>query len=75
MSNLLLLGTGGTIACRPMEKGLSPALKAKQLLGFLSLPQAAEMDARDLFNLDSSNIQPEEWRKLAAALKDAVGEY
>ena len=70
---ILLLGTGGTIACLPGEQGLAPAFRAKDLLDFIDVP-ADEIISRDLFALDSSNMQPEEWRVMARAVRDAVSE-
>jgi len=70
---ILLLGTGGTIACLPGEQGLAPAFCARELLDFIDFP-AGEITSRDLFALDSSNMQPEEWRVMARAVRDAVNE-
>ena len=70
---ILLLGTGGTIACLPGPQGLSPALKAKDLLEYIPAVDA-EIISRDLFALDSSNIQPEEWRTMAQAIRDSLSE-
>lgn len=60
-----LISTGGTIACLQTEKGLRPALGAGELL------REAGVDAdsaQDLFFMDSSNVQPEEWIDIAAAI-------
>lgn len=70
---ILLLGTGGTIACLPTEQGLAPAYQASDLLQFIPAPQN-EVVSRDLFALDSSNIQPEEWLAMARAVRSAVDE-
>ncbi len=76
MRKLLLLGTGGTIASMPSADGLAPGLKAAQLLPFAGSGWT-DVDCRDIFSLDSSNIQPEEWRVMAeetaAARKDYAG--
>lgn len=70
---ILLLGTGGTIACLPTAQGLAPAFRAQELLQYISLPDV-EIVSRDLFALDSSNIQPEEWRMMAQAIRDSIAE-
>ena len=70
---ILLLGTGGTIACLPGKQGLAPAFSASELLDFIQPPDC-EITSRDLFQLDSSNIQPEEWRAMAEAVRAAVAE-
>lgn len=74
---IALLATGGTIACRSTAEGLTPALSAQALVAEVRESQTMELVARDVFSLDSSNIQPEEWTKLAvatdAAMKDCDG--
>lgn len=69
--SILLLGTGGTIACLPGPNGLAPAYQAADLLKFLSVPHE-DVESRDLFAIDSSNMQPEEWRVMARAVREAV---
>lgn len=72
--HLILLATGGTIASVPSDRGLAPGLTAKDILQICPLENCT---GSDVFHLDSSNIQPEEWRTLASAiriaLKDADG--
>lgn len=73
MKKILLMATGGTIACKHTANGLSPQLSAGELLEFV--PQAAQnVDTLELFCMDSSNVQPEEWRIIAnAAAQNAAG--
>lgn len=73
MMRILLLATGGTIACLPSSQGLAPSFTAAELLKYVCLPEA-EIVSRDLFALDSSNIQPEEWRSMAHAIQSSIGE-
>jgi L-asparaginase len=78
---IVVLGTGGTIASTESSHGLHPAYRAAELLARMpeaaEVPGVARLEARDVFLLDSSNIQPEEWRELArataAAFSDADG--
>ena len=70
---ILLLGTGGTIACLPSPNGLAPAFKAQDLLRYIHLPQV-DIVSRDLFALDSSNIQPEEWRMMAQSIRESIAD-
>jgi len=69
---LMLLATGGTIACTPTENGLAPTLHAQDLLDILGASLPCEVEARDVFQMDSSNMQPEEWSILARAIDDAL---
>ncbi len=68
-SRITLLATGGTIASLQTASGLAPAMRAEDLLAACpKLHSLAEITARDVFSLDSSNIQPEEWQELARAI-------
>ena len=69
---LMLLATGGTIACTPTENGLAPTLRAQDLLDLLGPSLPCEVEARDVFQMDSSNMQPEEWSILARAIDEAL---
>jgi len=69
---LMLLATGGTIACTMTENGLAPTLHAQDLLNMLYGSLPCEVEARDVFMMDSSNMQPEEWSVLARAIDDAL---
>lgn len=73
---LLLLATGGTISSREGEKGLSPALSGEGILNTLAqVSTAYDLDTRDILQLDSSNIQPEDWQHIARALHRSLPFY
>lgn len=76
MKQILLLTTGGTIASQKNEQGLAPALHGGDLISLLrtGYPQC-EFSFEDLLDLDSSNIQPEEWRLIAARVYAALPQY
>lgn len=71
---LMLLATGGTIACTQTDKGLMPTLTAADLLASVADSLPCEVVPRDVFRMDSSNMQPEEWCKLAKAVDKALRE-
>lgn len=76
VKNILLLSTGGTIACTPTAEGLVPTLSAADIVAFV--PEIADIcrfDAITVFNLDSSNIQPEEWLTIAHAVAGHLSSY
>lgn len=63
---ILLLSTGGTIASAPTEHGLAPAVDGRELLSRIAPSvQQYQLESEDVLNLDSSNIQPEEWQVIA----------
>ena len=74
MKKLMLLATGGTIACTPTENGLAPTMNAQDLLHAIGDALPCEVEARDVFRMDSSNMQPEEWSVLARAVDEALQE-
>ena len=70
MKKLLLLSTGGTIASVMTENGLAPAATPKELLSYI--PEAGkfcEISVRQLFNLDSTNFQPEHWIRISEEIR------
>lgn len=69
---LTLLATGGTIACTQTDNGLAPTLHADDLLAAVKDSLPCEVVARDVFLMDSSNMQPEEWSALARAIDEAL---
>lgn len=70
---ILLLCAGGTIACRPGDAGLCPALDSHALLSHLeSMTPAYDIQPLDLFSLDSSNIQPEHWQTAARCIYEEL---
>lgn len=76
MKNILLLSTGGTIASTSCETGLAPSLNANDILNFVpELKGLCNIDCMTLFNLDSSNIQPEEWRIIASEVYKGLQNY
>lgn len=68
----MLLATGGTIACTQGEHGLEPTLHGRDLLAAIQTDLPCAVDARDVFLMDSSNMQPEEWSALARAVDEAL---
>lgn len=72
MKKLRLIATGGTIACEHSAGGLAPALNAGDLLERIG---AGGIDCVDLFNMDSSNIQPEEWCRIAEKTLKSSWDY
>lgn len=75
-TKIKLFATGGTIASAPSGAGLSPAVSSSGLMEFLQgVPQDVKIDTEDLFSLDSSNIQPEEWQIMAQKIYACLPDY
>ncbi len=76
MKNILMLATGGTIASQSGDNGLTPLLTSTQLLEYVpAARQFCHVDALQLFNLDSTNMQPKHWLKIAAAIEEHYDRY
>ena len=65
---ILLLTTGGTIASMPGGEGLEPHRSEVMERELQQLRTYYDITVRDLMCLDSSNIRPEEWQEIAAAI-------
>ncbi len=76
MPHILLLTTGGTIASQQHAYGLAPALHGSDLVTQLQRGYPTyQFDFEDLMDLDSSNIQPEEWTIIARRVYEALPHY
>ncbi|MDK2807760.1 MAG: L-asparaginase [Clostridiales bacterium] len=73
---LLIITTGGTLASANGSEGLVPALTSKDIFsGMEGVTKYYEIDYLELFSLDSSNIQPEEWKLLAQTIYEKHLQY
>lgn len=73
MRKILVIGTGGTIACAKCENGLEPALSVDELLDGVEIH--AEIHTEQLFNLDSTNMTPRHWERLARLIRARYDEF
>lgn len=76
MKKILLIATGGTIASTPTSEGLTPAITSGELAACVpEIGAVCELEATQLFNLDSTNMNPEHWLELAAAIERRYESY
>ncbi|MEG0274414.1 MAG: asparaginase [Longicatena sp.] len=76
MKRILLITTGGTIASSESDEGLIPSLRSNDILSHLGdIGNEIEVVCEDLLNLDSSNMQPEEWQIIARRIDEVHKEY
>lgn len=76
MKKILLIATGGTIASRVTENGLSPSITSAELLSFVpELKHICKIDTLQLFNLDSTNICQPHWSRIAHSIQDSYSDY
>ena len=76
MKNILMIGTGGTIASEMTPEGLTPELNTEQLLEFIpDIGRLCRVDCIQLYSLDSTNIQPENWLGVVDTLRKNYDAY
>ena len=69
MKRILMLGTGGTIACVSSADGLVPALDGPAMIRLVpELEEVCAIETKQILNLDSSNLSPEHWQIIAKAI-------
>ena len=74
--HICLLATGGTIVCEEGADGLRPVLTGAELLRAVpELVRFGEIDTIELFSLDSSNLLPAHWQRMAQAIAERCGQY
>ena len=74
MANFLLITTGGTISSIQTKEGLKPEAN-ENIIDALKKIDDNNYDIINLFNLDSTNIQPEEWVILGKTIYDNLDKY
>lgn len=76
MKNILLIATGGTIASKRSDDGLTPLISSEELLSYVpAVKEFCTVDAIQVLNIDSTNIQPEYWLDIANAVKEHYADY
>ena len=76
MKNILVIGTGGTIASEMASDGLAPELNANQLLQYV--PQVESFCrpvCKQIFSIDSTNMAPSRWLQIAACIREHYDEF
>ena len=73
---ILLVATGGTIASMEEKNGLSPALTGKELAQFVpELADLCSLDVKQAMNIDSTNMRPSDWLRVARAIMESYDDY
>ena len=76
MKKILLIGTGGTIASEMTEEGLAPELTTEQLLHQVpGISKICDVDCRQLFTIDSTNMTPKHWVEIARVIREEYENY
>lgn len=76
MKQILLLATGGTIATKQTDHGLTPQLTSEELLSAIpEIHGICQPHTLQLFNLDSTNLSPVHWVAIAETIRDCYDQY
>ena len=76
MKKILMLGTGGTVACVPSADGLVPALDGPAMIKLVpELEDVCAIETKQILNLDSSNLAPQHWKIIAEAITAHYEQY
>lgn len=73
---ILMIATGGTIACGHSEGGLTPLLSSEELLSHIpDARKLCQITTIQAFNLDSTNMQPCHWLAIARLIEEHYWDY
>ena len=76
MKKILLIATGGTIASKSGDMGLKPDMGGANMLDYVPQIRACcRVDTVQPYNIDSTNITPEHWVRLASLIKEEYENY
>lgn len=76
MKKVLLLATGGTIAAAKTDEGMNPQLTPEDLVAYIpEVADICQIDCKTILNVDSTNVQPEDWQLMAKECYAALPYY
>lgn len=76
MKRILMVATGGTIASTASEAGLTPTATGRELARCVPLlDELCELDFVQPMNIDSTNMRPRDWLRLARVISGAYDDY
>ena len=75
MKKILTIATGGTIASRQEGNGLTPEMNIDEILAKVDVSDFCTVESVQLMNVDSTNMTPARWLKIAAEIEDNYDEY
>lgn len=76
MKKILMITTGGTIASKQTDDGLSPGLTPDELLTYIpAVKNICMIDTMAVCNLDSTNVTPEHWKLMSMTIENNYENY
>lgn len=76
MKRILFIATGGTIASRKSDSGLKPQIMPEELLEYIpQVQEVCRIEAIQLLNIDSSNMEPKHWKQMVHTIRERYEEF
>jgi L-asparaginase len=76
MKRILIIATGGTIACVRSDDGLVPQMDPSKVLDFVpEIFKICDVELLQLFSIDSSNMYDMHWLKIAETVEKNYSRY
>lgn len=73
---ILMIGTGGTIACKRTEDGLTPAISTEELAGYIpAVKKVCDVHTLQVCNVDSTNMTLHHWKQISRTIEDHYEKY
>ena len=76
MKNILMIATGGTIASKEGDLGLTPAVTGEELAASVpGIKEICHLEILQLMNIDSTNMRPRQWLMIRDAIMENYNNY
>ena len=76
MKKILMIATGGTIASKETENGLTPAMTGEELAASVpGIKDKCEITVMQLMNIDSTNMRPRLWQLMSDTIIEHYNDY
>ena len=76
LKKILMITTGGTIASKQTDNGLTPGLTPEELLEFIpAVKDICSVETLAVCNLDSTNVTPLHWKLMVRTIEENYGSY
>ncbi|HAX53160.1 asparaginase [Muricomes intestini] len=73
---ILMIGTGGTIACKRTEEGLTPAITTEELIGYIpDVKKVCDVHTLQVCNVDSTNMTLHHWKLISRTIEENYEKY
>ena len=76
MKNILMIATGGTIASKEGDLGLTPAVTGEELAASVpGIKDICHLEILQLMNIDSTNMRPSDWMRIRDVIVEGYSDH